>query len=108
MLAHFIMSRATSFKDIQKTLDLAGQELTILHQISQTISCTLDLDKVLHQIIDLVVETTKGDSCLIYLLDDGEDFLILRASKNPHSKLIGKISVKVGEGITGWVAQQAE
>ena len=32
------MSRSTSFKDIQKTLDLVGQELSILHQISQTIS----------------------------------------------------------------------
>jgi len=107
MLSDF-MSRAPSFKDIQKSLDLAGQELTILHQISQSISATLDLDKVLHQIIDLVIENTKGDSCLLYLLDDKEEFLVLRASKNPHSRLIGKISVKVGEGITGWVAQQAE
>src|SRR5215510_2261473 len=102
------MSRAPSFKDIQKSLDLAGQELTILHQISQTISATLDLDKVLHQIIDLVIENTKGDSCLLYLVDDKEEFLVLRASKNPHARLIGNISVKVGEGITGWVAQQAE
>src|SRR5882672_9499776 len=57
ILAILIMSRSTSFKDIQKTLDLVGQELSILHQISQTISVTLDLDKVLHQIIDLVIET---------------------------------------------------
>src|SRR5688572_26852064 len=102
------MARANSFEDIQKTLDLAGQELKILHQMSHTIACTLDLDEVLKQIIELVVEVTKGDSCLLYLLDETGDFLILRASKNPHPRLIGRIAVKVGEGITGWVAQEAE
>ncbi len=97
-----------SIETIQKTLDLAGQELRILHQISQSISCSLELDQVLRQIIDLVVDVTHGDSCLVYLLDESEDFLILRASKNPHPRLIGKIAVKVGEGITGWVAQEVQ
>src|SRR5215475_7572337 len=102
------MARSDSFQNIQKTLDLAGQELKILHQISSTISSTLDLDEVLQQIIGLVIQVTRGDSCLLYLLDETEDFLILRASKTPHPRLIGKISVKVGEGITGWVAQEAQ
>jgi signal transduction protein with GAF and PtsI domain len=66
------------------------------------------LDQVLRQIIDLVVDVTGGDSCLLYLLDETGDFLVLRASKNPHPRLIGKIAVKVGEGITGWVAQEAQ
>jgi signal transduction protein with GAF and PtsI domain len=45
---------------------------------------------------------------LLYLLDEAEPYLFLRASKNPHPKLIGRITVKVGEGITGWVAENAE
>src|SRR5437763_8896653 len=102
------MPRNNSIETIQKTLDLAGQELGILHQISQSISCTLDLDQVLSQIIDLVIDVTRGDSCLLYLLDETADYLVLRASKNPHPRLIGKIELKVGEGITGWVAQEAE
>src|SRR5262245_10527679 len=102
------MARTDSFENIQKTLDLAGQELKILHQISTTISSTLDLDEVLQQIIGLVIDVTRGDSCLLYLLDESEEFLVLRATKNPHPRLIGRISVKVGEGITGWVAQEAQ
>jgi len=97
-----------SFENIQKTLDLAGQELKILHQISQSISCNLDLDQVLHNVIELVVDVTHGDSCLLYLIDEAGDHLILRASKNPHPRLIGKIALQVGEGITGWVAQEAQ
>src|SRR6058998_2495850 len=96
-----------SIETIRETLDLAGHELQVLQQISQTISCNLDLDQVLRQIIDLVVEVTRGDSCLVYLLDEAEQSLVLRASKNPHPRIIGKISLRVGEGITGWVAREA-
>lgn len=97
-----------SIETIQKTLDLAGQELRILHQISQSISATLNLDNVLREIVELVIDVTRGDACLIYLLDDGGDNLVLRASKNPHPKLIGKIAMRLGEGITGWVAREVQ
>ena len=70
-----------SIETIQKTLDLAGQELGILHQISQSISSTLDLDQVLRQIVELVIDVTRGDACLIYLLDDTGDNLVLRAAR---------------------------
>jgi len=102
------MARTNSIATIQKTLDLAGQELRILHEISQSISATLDLDQVLRQIIDLVIDVTHGDSCLLYLLDETGDNLVLHASKNPHPRLIGKIAVRMGEGITGWVAQEVQ
>ncbi|MBU4481117.1 ANTAR domain-containing protein [Patescibacteria group bacterium] len=78
------------------------QELKILHQIIQTISYNLDLKEVLERIVKVVSQATKADSCFIYLKGDGE--LVLRASKNPRPKAIGKIKLKVGEGITGWVA----
>src|SRR5438128_12298736 len=97
-----------SIESIQKTLNLAGQELRILHQISQSISSTLDLDQVLRQIVELVIDVTHGDACLLYLLDEAGDNLVLRASKNPHPRLIGKIAMKVGEGITGWVAREVQ
>src|SRR6266568_8382168 len=102
------MPRTNSIESIRKTLDLAGHELGILYQISQSISCSLDLDQVLRQIIDLVIEVTRGDSCLVYLLDETQQCLVLRASKNPHPRIIGNISLKVGEGITGWVAREAK
>ncbi len=82
------MPRKNSIDNIRKTLDLAGRELEILHEISQSISCSLDLDQVLKEIVELVVAVTKCDSCLLYLLEDSEPYLFLRASKNPHPRLI--------------------
>lgn len=93
-------------KDIRTILRERTREIEILHRISESISGTLDLEVVLKHIVEVVVEVTKADSCLLYLVSANRDELILRASKNPHQSLIGRISLGLGEGITGWVAQE--
>ncbi len=93
---------------LKTALRLKSLEIEILHQISQAISSNLNLEEVLRHIIDLVNQVTRGDSCLLYLLDKTNEELILRASKNPHPKIIGRIKVKLGEGITGWVARERQ
>jgi signal transduction protein with GAF and PtsI domain len=93
---------------LKNVLKIREQEVEILHQISQAISSNLNLEEVLKHIVELVTEVTKGDSCLIYLLDKNNEELVLRASKNPHAKIIGRIKVKMGEGITGWVAKERQ
>ncbi|MGH7233226.1 MAG: GAF domain-containing protein [Nitrospiraceae bacterium] len=82
------------------------REVDALHRISESISSTLDLETVLTHIVDMVVEVTKAEACLLYLLSETREELILRASKNPHPKLIGRITIGLGEGITGWVARE--
>ncbi len=34
-----------------------------------------------------------------------DDDLVLRASKNPHPEVIDRLKMRVGQGITGWVAE---
>jgi uroporphyrinogen-III synthase len=64
----------------------------------------LSLPDVLHGIVGLVVEFMRCDSCLIYLLDG--DRLVLCASNDERSGAIGKVSLKLDEGLTGWVARE--
>ena len=64
----------------------------------------MSLQEVLQGIVALVVEFTACDSCLIYLIDNDE--LALCASNMPHASEIGKIRLKLGEGLTGWVAKE--
>lgn len=91
---------------LEQALREKTREVDVLHRITESISNTLDLEAVLKHIVEVVVEVTKADACLLYLLSDGRDELILRASKNPHPKLIGRITIGLGEGITGWVARE--
>jgi len=63
----------------------------------------LNLDQFLNKIIKLINKIIDIDSCFIYLYQDKK--LTLFASKKPHQNLLGKINLKKGEGITGWVAE---
>jgi signal transduction protein with GAF and PtsI domain len=96
----------SSHTTVERALREKTREVEVLHKISDSISSTLDLESVLSHIVDIVTDVTKGDACLLYLLSDSREELILRASKNPHPKLIGRITIGLGEGITGWVARE--
>ena len=97
---------ATSQSATHRALREKTREVEVLHKISDSISSTLDLETVLSHIVEIVTDVTKADACLLYLLSDSREELILRASKNPHPKLIGRITIGLGEGITGWVARE--
>lgn len=104
--ADLVATRSTPLQRAQQALRQKTREVEVLHRISESISNTLDLEAVLRHIVDVVVEVTSGDACLLYLLSDDKSELVLRASKNPHPKLIGRVTIGLGEGITGWVAQE--
>jgi uroporphyrinogen-III synthase len=69
-------------------------------------SGALPLDAVLRELVDFATSVVKCDSCFIYVLEDKE--LVLRASKNHHPHFVGRLRIKVGQGITGWVAEHRE
>src|SRR5579872_5946570 len=82
----------------------AKSQVELLHQISNIVSSNLTLEKMLQELIGLAVEVTTCDACLVYLVDHATNEIVLRASQLPHTSEIGHIRMKMGEGITGWVA----
>src|SRR3989338_8269013 len=91
-------------KDNNQVLELK-KELSFLYKFTQDLH-KLEIDELLDEIVKIATTVTRADSCLIYVLDEGQNELILRASKNPHSNLLKQIKMKLGEGITGWVAKE--
>jgi signal transduction protein with GAF and PtsI domain len=78
----------------------------VLHETVSRIAAADGFHQALDRVLDFAVEVVKCDSCFIYVLT-GED-LILRASKNPHQELLDRLKLRVGQGITGWVAEHLE
>lgn len=78
-------------------------EVDFLHEIGSRMAAADPLHEVLDRVVAFVSGLMKCDSCFIYTL--AEDRLILRASKNPHPEVVDRLSLPVGQGITGWVAQ---
>ncbi len=64
----------------------------------------IDLDDVLHEIVTLVSDFLRCDSCLIYLVENGELVLYASSTENPLS--IGRVRLRLSEGLTGWVARE--
>ena len=83
-----------------------SQETRILRKIVDLTSSDLDLTWILKEIVKIVTEMTAADSVFIYLFDEKTGNLVLTASKSPHKKELGRINLKIGEGITGWVARE--
>lgn len=83
------------------------KELSFLYRVAQSVH-SLEIDELLKEIVKITSEVTKGDSCLIYIYDSKKKELVLRASKNPHRNLLQKLTMKLGEGITGWVAKEMQ
>lgn len=81
------------------------KELSFLYKVAQSVH-SLELEELLKEIVKIASKVTKGDSCLIYILDKEKNTLVLRASKNPHKDLLKSVQMKLGEGITGWVAKE--
>lgn len=65
---------------------------------------TYDFDQFLKKLIKLITQIVPTDSCLIYFYDRTHKEFILVGSKKSHKNLLGKLNMKKGEGITGWVA----
>ena len=81
-------------------------EISFLREIAKHLSLALPLHDLLRQVIAFATTVVKCDSCFVYVLE-GED-LVLRASKNPHPEIVDRLTLKMGEGITGWVAAHRE
>ena len=92
--------------DLRERLEQKEQELKILHEVAQDISSNLDLHELLEKIVEMVMNTMAADSCLIYLYDNKNDELTLTASSNADHKMLGRVKLKLGEGVTGWVARE--
>lgn len=82
-----------------------SNDVAVLHRISKIVSSERSLDEMLGEIVGLAARATSCDACLVYLVDGDSGEFVLRASLVPHTKDIGNLRMKVGEGVTGWVAQ---
>lgn len=77
-----------------------------LHEIGRRLAAADPLHAVLARVVDFVASVVACDSCFVYVLD-GDD-LVLRASKTPHPDVVDRLMLRVGQGITGWVAEHRE
>ncbi|HXA42117.1 MAG TPA: GAF domain-containing protein [Candidatus Solibacter sp.] len=65
---------------------------------------TVDRDAVLKRFVDNTREVTGTQVCSVYLWDETSRRLVLAATNGLATEGVGIVSMRLGKGVTGWVA----
>ena len=98
------MEKVSKVRELEQRLERAEEQLRLFQRVSRLMTRDMSLSDVLHAVVDLIVEFMACDSCLIYVVEDEE--LVLFASNAADRSNIGKVRLRLNEGLTGWVARE--
>jgi two-component sensor histidine kinase len=91
---------------LQEQLEEQAAEVDALRRIGAAVGSAFDVEETLNALVEVALCLTGTESCHIYLLNESGTELVLRAADEEARAMVGKIRLKVGEGITGWVARE--
>ncbi len=80
------------------------QKLEALSKISKAISSDLYLEDILRLIVVVTAEVMKSKVCSLWLLDERDNALKIRATQAMSEEYLKERSLKMGEGVVGFVA----
>lgn len=86
-------------------METASSQVDLLHRVSSIVASELNMDEMLGEVLGLTVQVTSCDACLVYIFESETGEIVLRASQLPHASELGVLRMKMGEGVTGWVAE---
>jgi uroporphyrinogen-III synthase len=78
----------------------------LLHEIGGRLATADGFHEVLDRVVEFASALVRCDSCLIYVLEG--EYMVLRASRNAHPDVVDRLKLRVGQGLTGWVAEHHE
>jgi K+-sensing histidine kinase KdpD len=80
------------------------RELSFLQEVAQLAASARDWDEMLRIVIDRTTDAIGAEVSSLYLLERPEGVLRLVATNGLNRGGIGRATLRLGEGITGWVA----
>ena len=84
---------------------MALEELGALFKINSAANSTLDFDQVLDRVVEHIADVMRTDVCSIFIYEPEIDRLVLRATRGLAPETVGRVRLRLGEGVTGWAAR---
>ena len=81
-------------------------DLMILEDISTLISHSHDVQDTLNRLVAIVAERMETEVCSLYIFDSKKSRLTLWATMGLDPESVGKVSMGIGEGLTGLVIER--
>ncbi len=106
------MSKKLDNKEYNKNLEKKVKALRILTEVSSIISSTLDIQELMSLVMEKAKEILNADACSILIYNkktDKLEFEVAICGEESTSELLKeKITLDMGQGIAGWVAQNQQ
>jgi len=91
----------TVFQDIA----LAHREIYALYEIAQAMGSSLGVSDTMALISSKLSNIVPFSCCALFLYDDQSEMLTCRFASGIESDVIQQLSIRSGQGLTGWVAR---
>src|SRR5947209_12550312 len=98
----------TQLRVAHPTDEASVRELLFLQRLSQAAAATVEPDALLELIISETTGAMQVDVCSIYLYDAAAEEVVLTATNGLSTQMVGRGRLKLGHGVTGWVAQHRQ
>jgi signal transduction histidine kinase len=100
------LANALEKADLRREHVKRGEQLVTLERIGEMIVSELDLDKTLTAIMEYVNRVFNVEAGSLLLVEGDE--LIFKVAVGAKGDQVKPFSLKIGQGIAGWVAQHGE
>jgi two-component system, NtrC family, sensor kinase len=84
------------------------RELTMLHEITQAITGSADLETLLSRVVEVGVFLTNADEGMLFLIDEETNELYLRAAKGVGDKRASLLLLPARDSLIGQVVKSGE
>jgi len=91
-----------------RSLEQKSAQLRAVGEISAALAAAWELEDTLNVITRITSEVMGVDSCSIYLQEEHGDRLVLKATTGLAREAIGRASLGIGEGLTGWTVTHGQ
>ncbi len=95
-------------KRLLKNLKNEKNKLETMLQIGHAMSSILNLDELSSFIVNKITNVLRVKICSLMLIDEEEETLSIKAAIGLDDAVIRKTKIKLGQAISGWVAQNGE
>ena len=99
-----ILENTVLYENMNKKIN----ELNILTQASREMSTVIGIDNLLSLVLELTNKIVSSEYSFISFIDKESDSLIIKASRGLEENSLEEMNIKIGEGVSGWVAKRGE
>ncbi len=99
-----ILDKARLYQEMEEH----NRQLAVLNEVGNAITSTLDLDTVLHLIMEKAVELLAAEAGSLVLIDEETDELVFEVTTGPGSADLEGMRLPPKTGIVGAVAEEGE